>query len=72
MSNSIQKTKYFGILLMYWDNWPVAHPAYLFGAKYFKRNDLFLLWKENKHFLKIEELKRNVPVRNPLIWTELL
>ncbi|MDA3822353.1 MAG: alginate lyase family protein [Bacteroidales bacterium] len=54
--------------VMYWEFWPVAQPAYLFGAKHFERNDFFLLWKDNKHYLEMEEFNRNVPIRNPLIW----
>ncbi len=54
--------------VMYWDNWPVAHPAYLFGGDYFERNDWIDLWKNNQHFLEVDEVKRNVPIRNPLLW----
>lgn len=56
--------------VMYWDNWPVAHPAFLFGAVEFNRPDFFELWKNNKHVLEVLEVKRNVPVRNPLLWME--
>ena len=54
--------------VMYWENWPVAQPSFLFGAFQFNRDDHFELWKNNKHFLEVKEVIRNVPVRNPLIW----
>ena len=54
--------------VMYWENWPVAHPAFLFGGAYFEREDWIDLWKNNKHFLEVREVRRNVPIRNPLLW----
>lgn len=54
--------------VMYWENWPVAHPAFLFGAKQFDRIDFFNVWKKYQHFPKVFEVKRNLPIRNPLIW----
>lgn len=54
--------------VMYWENWPVAHPAFLFGGVYFGREDWIDLWKNNKHFLEVREVRRNVPIRNPLLW----
>lgn len=56
--------------VMYWENWPVAQPAYIFGAVSFKRNDFYEAWKMHKHFLEVQEVKRNVPIRNPIIWLE--
>lgn len=54
--------------VMYWDNWPVAHPSFLFGGAYFERSDWIDLWKANRHFLELQEVKRNLPIRNPLLW----
>lgn len=54
--------------VMYWDNWPIAHPAFLFGGFHFGREDWVELWELNKHVLEVEEVKRNVPIRNPLLW----
>ncbi len=56
--------------VMYWEKWPVAQPAMLFGAKYYQNNLWFELWKEYRHFPETEEVLRNVPIRNPLIWLE--
>ncbi len=54
--------------VMYWDEWPVGHPSFLFGGVYFGRRDYFELWKKYKHFYEVVEVKRNMPIRNPLIW----
>tara|TARA_R110002020_G_scaffold42136_3_gene123790 strand:+ start:13538 stop:14728 length:1191 start_codon:yes stop_codon:yes gene_type:complete len=58
--------------VMYWENWPVAHPSSLFGAIIFDRPDYFEQWKTNKHNPDVFEVKRNLPVRNPLIWLDRL
>ena len=54
--------------VMYWDQWPVAQPALLFGAARFGNNNWFNLWSRLDHFPEVEEVIRNLPVRNPLIW----
>ena len=54
--------------VMYWDEWPVAQPSLLFGAERFRRRQWFDTWKSLKHFPEVEEVIRNLPVRNPLIW----
>ncbi|MBZ4190617.1 alginate lyase family protein [Niabella beijingensis] len=56
--------------VMYWDNWPVAQPALVFGAVAFKKNDWFNTWKKLDHAPETEEVIRNLPVRNPLIWIQ--
>lgn len=54
--------------VMYWDNWPVAQPALLFGANVFRKQEWFRTWKALEHFPVVEEVIRNLPVRNPIIW----
>jgi|694.fasta_scaffold21031_5 hypothetical protein len=54
--------------VMYWDNWPVAHPFLIFGAIALKDQDLFNTWKSLDHAPTEEEVIRNLPIRNPLIW----
>ncbi|MCX6327489.1 MAG: alginate lyase family protein [Bacteroidia bacterium] len=54
--------------VMYWDDWPVAHPFLLFGANQFNVMPWFKTWSSLDHFPKVEEVVRNLPVRNPLIW----
>ena len=56
--------------VMYWENWPVAHPSYLFGAIAYDRPDYFELWEGRAHFHTVYEVIRNMPIRNPLIWLE--
>lgn len=56
--------------VMYWENWPVAHPFMLFGAAAFSDQRLFAAWKGLEHAPNEEEVIRNLPVRNPLIWLD--
>jgi len=54
--------------VMYWNNWPVAQPFLLFGAVKCHKNDWFTTWKKLDHNPQVEEVIRNLPIRNPLIW----
>ncbi|SFD14825.1 Alginate lyase [Chitinophaga sp. CF118] len=54
--------------VMYWDEWPVAQPALAFGAIAYSNEDWLNTWKRLKHSPTVEEVIRNLPVRNPLIW----
>ena len=54
--------------VMYWENWPVAHPFLIFGANQFNEKQWFTTWSSLDHFPKVEEVIRNLPVRNPVIW----
>jgi hypothetical protein len=54
--------------VMYWDNWPVAHPFLVFGAEEFNQSDWFETWKKLDHNPKVAEVVRNLPIRNPIIW----
>lgn len=54
--------------VMYWDNWPVAQPFLLFGANEYNNNDWFKTWAKLDHNPRVEEVIRNLPIRNPLIW----
>ncbi len=54
--------------VMYWDNWPVAQPALLFGANAYQRKNWFDTWQSLDHQPEVEEVIRNLPVRHPLIW----
>ena len=56
--------------VMYWENWPVAHPAFIFGAIQFNNEKYFKLWEDQEHFPEVKEVIRNLPVRNPLIWLD--
>lgn len=54
--------------VMYWDNWPVAQPFLLFGAVSFSNPAWFEAWRKEEHQPEVEEVIRNLPVRNPVIW----
>jgi len=54
--------------VMYWNEWPVAQPFLLFGANAYKNKEWLNTWKQLDHAPKVEEVIRNLPVRNPLIW----
>lgn len=54
--------------IMYWDNWPVAQPFLLFGARAYIRAEWLSTWKQLDHAPQTDEVIRNLPIRNPLIW----
>jgi hypothetical protein len=54
--------------VMYWEEWPVAQPFLIFCYQKYAEEKWFSTWKSLKHFPKNEEVIRNLPVRNPLMW----
>lgn len=54
--------------VMYWHDWPVAQPFLVFGALAYQQNQWLDIWKKLDHEPQIEEVLRNLPIRNPLIW----
>ena len=56
--------------VMYWDEWPVAQPFLVFGYQQYKEDAWLKTWTRLNHFPQTEEVIRNLPVRNPLIWVE--
>lgn len=54
--------------VMYWDEWPVAQPFLFFGAIGLKNETYIEVWKTLEHFPVNDEVIRNMPIRNPLIW----
>lgn len=56
--------------VMYWENWPVAHPFLLFGANAYDNRSWLETWKTLDHHPQVPEVVRNLPVRHPLIWFE--
>ena len=57
--------------VMYWDNWPVAHPFLLFGGIGLNQESWITTWKKLDHAPDELEVIRNLPVRHPLIWWNL-
>jgi hypothetical protein len=56
--------------VMYRNEWPIAHPALIFGFNKYGQKEWFKTWKRLEHFPQTEEVVRNLPVRHPLIWVE--
>lgn len=54
--------------VMYWEEWPVAHPFLLFGALQTDSKEWIATWGGLEHFPVTGEVVRNLPVRNPLLW----
>jgi Alginate lyase len=54
--------------VMYWDEWPVAHPFLLFNYQKTEQKERFKTWQRLEHFPQTEEVIRNLPIRFPLIW----
>jgi len=54
--------------VMYWEQWPIAHPALVFSAEAFQNKDYLKLWIDLDHDPQEDEVIRNLPIRNPLIW----
>jgi hypothetical protein len=54
--------------VMYWENWPVRQPCLIFGALATGRRDWLELWKRLDPDPQVEEIRRNFPIRNPVLW----
>jgi Alginate lyase len=54
--------------ITYWDDWPVRHPALLFGGQALGRADYLALWRTLDADPKVPEIIRNFPIRQPLLW----
>ncbi|MBA4853032.1 alginate lyase family protein [Emticicia sp. BO119] len=54
--------------VMYWEYWPVAQPFLVFGAAKFQQHKWLQTWKALEHNPSTEEVIRNLPIRNPVIW----
>ncbi len=54
--------------VMYWEEWPVAQPFLLFGYQHFGNKNWLESWKKLEHFPKNDEVIRNLPIRNSLLW----
>jgi hypothetical protein len=54
--------------VMYHDAWPVRHPALLFGGRALGESSYVELWKGLEADPTVDEVIRNFPVRQPLLW----
>jgi hypothetical protein len=54
--------------VMYFDAWPVRHPALLFGGLALGEQSYVALWKTLDPDPTVDEVVRNYPVRQPVLW----
>ena len=58
--------------VMYFDQWPVRHPALLFAGLAYGNSDYITLWKLLDPDPTNEEVLRNYPIRQPLLWLDTI
>jgi len=56
--------------VMYHDQWPVRHPALFFGGRALGEPRYVALWRTLPADPTVDEVIRNYPVRQPLLWVE--
>lgn len=54
--------------VMYWDEWPVRHPFLLFAGRAYEKPEYIQVWKSLDGYPETDEVLRNLPIRNPLLW----
>jgi hypothetical protein len=54
--------------VMYFDAWPIRHPSLLFGGRALHEPSYIALWKRLDPDPTAEEVIRNYPVRQPILW----
>jgi hypothetical protein len=54
--------------VMYWNEWPVAQPFLILAYQKYHQKQWLDTWERLPHFPKNEEVIRNLPIRNLLIW----
>ncbi len=54
--------------VMYYDQWPIRHPALLFGGVALREPRYVELWKMLEPDPSVDEVVRNYPIRQPLLW----
>ncbi len=55
-----------------WEGWPARQPALLLGGLAFREEKYLKLWQTLKPDPQEFEIRRNVPITQPLLWTSLL
>jgi hypothetical protein len=56
--------------VMFWEFWPVRSPVLLFGGLAYHREMYLDLWKTLEANPTNEEVLRNLPIREPMLWVE--
>jgi hypothetical protein len=54
--------------VMYHDQWPIRHPALYFGGRALDEPSYLALWRTLEPDPTVDEVVRNYPVRQPLLW----
>ncbi len=54
--------------VMYHDAWPIRHPALFFGGRALHQPSYIALWSTLDADPTVDEVIRNYPVRQPLLW----
>jgi hypothetical protein len=54
--------------VMHHDAWPVRHPALFFGGRALQERRYLELWKTLEPDPTVEEVIRNFPIRQPVLW----
>ncbi len=54
--------------VMYFDEWPIRHASLLFGGIALDRPEYLALWSKLNPDSTVEEVIRNYPIRQPLLW----
>lgn len=57
-----------GTDVMHWEQWPVAQPFLFMGALAYRDKTLLETWEALDHNPTNNEVIRNLPIRNPLLW----
>jgi Alginate lyase len=57
--------------VMYWNDWPVRQPCLIFGYLATGRTDWLRLWERLDPEPSVEEIRRNYPIRQPVLWVDL-
>lgn len=60
----------YGEDVMYFEQWPVRHPALLFGGLALDKPEYIELWKTLNPDPTTPEVVRNYPIRQPLLWID--
>ena len=56
--------------VMYWEQWPVRSPVLLFGGLAYDEQKYLDTWKTLEANPTNEEVLRNLPIREPVLWVE--
>jgi hypothetical protein len=67
-ANPVRTNEHVKPDVMYWNDWPVRQPFLLFGALASGREDWLATWKKLDADPQVEEIRRNFPVRQPVLW----